>query len=123
MLPESVFFVLHRPSGTGHSAAEAGRLQAEFHCRFGGIACRASALAASHDDVVRMTRDFLAWAPAPSLLIAGGGGGTFRAMVQGVMECADSGLTRTEHTWVSALRLGSGNVVPKHLGIASDPPE
>ena len=64
-----------------------------------------------------------AWAfarrhPEDAVIIAGGGGGTLRAVIEGV------GIERPiKNLRLGALRMGSGNVIARQLGIAKDPLE
>jgi hypothetical protein len=54
---------------------------------------------------------------------ASGGGGTNRALVQGFLEEVESGMVGLEDVLISSLRLGSGNLIPKHFGMPRDPLE
>ena len=62
-----------------------------------------------------------AWAfarqhPEDAVIIAGGGGGTFRAVIEGV------GIEKpNQNLCLGALRMGSGNIIARQLGIAKDP--
>jgi diacylglycerol kinase-like protein len=47
-------------------------------------------------------------------VIAAGGGGTLRAVVEGV-------LGQSPHARIAGLRLGSGNVIPRRYGVPRDP--
>ena len=64
-----------------------------------------------------------AWAfarrhPEDAVIIAGGGGGTLRAVIEGV------GIEKPiKNLRLGALRMGSGNVIARQLGMANDPVE
>lgn len=74
------------------------------------------ALVSDHPTARRRALEFAAASRRPSAIIAGGGGGTVRAAVEGVFQA------RAERrTVLGALRLGSGNVLARRLGIARDP--
>jgi diacylglycerol kinase family enzyme len=55
------------------------------------------------------------------VLISGGGGGTSRAMIQGLLNQVERGRLSLDDAQVSSLRLGSGNVVPKHFDLPAAP--
>jgi hypothetical protein len=44
-----------------------------------------------------------------------------RALLQGMLDAVRRGLVRLEDVRISALRLGSGNLVPKHFGLPREP--
>jgi diacylglycerol kinase family enzyme len=59
---------------------------------------------------------------APAAVLAGGGGGTLRAVIEGVCDaCGSAGLPGPERVRVGALRMGSGNLLAKQFGVPSDP--
>ena len=120
---KSVLLVVNRTSGTGRTPDDVDCLRTVFHHLFASIPNRIFVVTHSHDEVVRQTRDFLTSAPGPHFLLAGGGGGTNRALVQGLMEQVEKGIVRLEDVQISSLRLGSGNVVPKYFGLSSEPLE
>ena len=120
---KSALLVVNRTSGTGRTPDDVDCLRTAFHHLFASIPTRIFAVTPSHDEVVRQTRDFLTSAPGPHFLLAGGGGGTNRALVQGLMEQVEKGIVRLEDVQISSLRLGSGNVVPKTFGLSSEPLE
>jgi hypothetical protein len=117
----SALMVTNRPSGTGRTDDEIDRLRSIFHACFGRISRRVFQVTEGHDEVVLVTRDHLASAPGPCFLLTGGGGGTTRAVVQAVLEMAEQGLVCLDQVRFSALRLGSGNLIPKYFGMSSRP--
>jgi hypothetical protein len=60
-------------------------------------------------------------AQRPSLIVAAGGGGTLRAVVEGVLEAFPAAPPGPDVVRLAALRMGSGNVVARGLGIPRDP--
>jgi len=56
----------------------------------------------------------------PAALIVAGGGGTLRAVVEGVCDDAGRVLPDASRIRLAALRMGSGNVVARRLGVALD---
>src|SRR2546430_1305025 len=64
---------------------------------------------------------WLAARPAvPAVVIAGGGGGTLRAVVEGACDGRPA-LPARDTIRIGGLRMGSGNVVAKRLGVPRDP--
>src|SRR3972149_10947847 len=119
--PESAFLVVNRPSGNGQSEEDIERLRAAFDDRFRWIDDRTFAVAEGHDEVVNLTRGVLAAVKGPCFLLSGGGGGTNRGLGQGFLEDIESGTVGLDDVLISSLRLGSGNLIPKHFGMARDP--
>ena len=120
---ESALFVVNRPSGNGRTTEDLERLQSTFHDCFAPIANRVFEVTEGHDEVLDLTRDFLASFRKPCFLLSGGGGGTNRALVQGLLEKVEKGTIRLGDAQVSSLRLGSGNLIPKYFGLPQEPLE
>jgi len=57
----------------------------------------------------------------PALVIGAGGGGTLRAVVEGVMDAFPEAPPPPEAVLIAGLRMGSGNVVARRLGVPRDP--
>ncbi|MFC1975590.1 diacylglycerol kinase family protein [Chloroflexota bacterium] len=117
----SVLFVVNQPSGNGRTTIEIERLQKDFHQTFASIPRRNFALTTRHDEVERLTRSFLSLFPGPWLLLSGGGGGTNRAVVQGLLAEVEKGTLQLDDVQVSTLRLGSGNLLPRQFGLPREP--
>jgi hypothetical protein len=65
--------------------------------------------------------EFLDASDAPALILVGGGGGTLRAVIEGLCEDSEVGhLPGRERVLIGALRMGSGNVVARQFGIPRD---
>lgn len=80
------------------------------------------AIVDDHPKARRRTEAFLASCDAPALIIAGGGGGTLRAVIEGVCEGREPGqLPGPERVRVAALRMGSGNLLARQFGMPRDP--
>ena len=118
---QSVLLIVNRPSGTGRSAADLDDLRQAFETYFARLPRREFHVTEGHVSVLRLTREFLRATPGPYCLLAGGGGGTTRALVNGLLtECAP-GAPGLEAVRVGVLRLGSGNLIAKRLGMPADP--
>jgi len=74
----------------------------------------------NHQDARQATRDWLATNGTAAVVIAAGGGGTLRAIVEGA--CDGHPRPPTAQTVrIGGLRMGSGNVVPKRYGVPKNP--
>jgi hypothetical protein len=118
---EAALLVTNRPSGRGRTPEEIDHLGSAFHDCFDRIGHRVARVTKDHAEVVTVTRDFLASAQGPCFLLTAGGGGTTRALVQGVFEMAEAGLVRLDEVRFSSLRLGSGNLIPQYFGMSAAP--
>ena len=109
----AILLIGNRLAGTGHPAGMLERLAAELGAELRAVD--------DHPAARRATRDWLAEnAGRPSAVIAGGGGGTLRAVVEGA--CDDRPApTGGETVRIGGLRMGSGNVVAKRYGVPRDP--
>jgi len=75
-----------------------------------------------HSQAREQTTAFLAISDAPALVIAGGGGGTLRAVIEGICMGSEPGhLPGRERVRIAALRMGSGNTVAKQFGVPHIP--
>ncbi len=117
----SALFIVNKSSGNGRTSKEIRYLQHGFHHHFAPIANRVFAITTDHDEVIQLTRNFLTSAPGPWLLLSGGGGGTNRALVQGLLTEIDEQTVRLDDVRISSLRLGSGNLIPKYFGLPAEP--
>ena len=107
-----VLFVINVEAGVGHDADLLARLRSTLKTSFP----TATTIALKgHTAVTSAVRRFVRRGPA--VIIAAGGGGTMRAVAEGV--CLN-GKPRRD-VMVAALRMGSGNVLAKHFGVPKDP--
>jgi Diacylglycerol kinase catalytic domain len=120
-MAERVLLLFNRASGTGHSKPLFSGLEKAFRDGAGGGCEISTATLQSHPAARRLTREFLCASDGGSVVIAGGGGGTLRAVVEGICDDSPSSLPGRDRVRVGALRLGSGNVVAKRLGVPLDP--
>jgi hypothetical protein len=113
----SVLVVLNRSSGVGHAAGLAEEISTALLAGYGGALDVETLVVDDHPQTKQSAAAFVKTAPFPSLVIAAGGGGTLRAAVEGAIESASS----MDAVRFAALRMGSGNVVARNLGIPLDP--
>jgi hypothetical protein len=105
-------------SGTGCPPCLPDELRAELLARCPEATDAAVTIVRDHVAARRAARTFTAGSERPAALIAAGGGGTLRAAVEGVYDGGGSG-----RVVLGALRMGSGNIVARRLGVARDPLE
>ena len=120
---DRVLLLVNRSAGTGHRTAFAEQLGNELRKATGPVANLDVEVVDDHPAARSLAREFLAASRRPGALIVAGGGGTLRAVVEGVCENAGERLPSADRIRIGALRMGSGNVVARHLGVPGDPGE
>lgn len=114
--------VINRKAGTGQGDAIAEKLTLLFRHGLDRLSDVRVELVSNHAAARTCTAEFISESEAPALIVAGGGGGTLRATIEGICDSRVSDeLPGPQHVRVAALRLGSGNVLAKQLGVPRDP--
>ncbi len=116
-----ILLIVNRSSGTGCSPSLVGELMDELRQAGGWPEELELALIDDHPSARLAARSFLAASSRPAALIVGGGGGTLRAAVEGVCDGAAGALPGARQVRLGALRMGSGNVVARRLGVSVGP--
>lgn len=120
MIPvERALLIVNRTSGTGHGEAIADNLSLRLKRGLEDLARVRVERVSDHAAARACAAEFVAESEAPALVVAGGGGGTLRAVIEGL--CSTSGLPAPQRVRVAALRMGSGNVLAKQFGVPHDP--
>jgi Diacylglycerol kinase catalytic domain len=119
-LSTSVLVLLNRASGTGHAESLAGELAEAIRAGYGGPLDVSSKVVDTHPAARSAAAAFVA-DQRPSLVAAAGGGGTLRAVVEGVMDAFPLAPPPPDAVLLAGLRMGSGNVVARNLDIPQDP--
>ena len=117
----SALLILNRASGTGHPAELAEQLGIALRSGYGASLEVQTAVVDDHPEARSAAAHHASLAPRPSLLVAAGGGGTLRAVVEGVLEAFPAAPPGPDVVRLAALRMGSGNVVGRTLRIPRDP--
>ncbi len=117
----SALLILNRASGTGHPAELAEQLGIALRSGYGASLEVQTAVVDDHPEARSAAANHVAAAARPSLVVAAGGGGTLRAVVEGVLQAFPAAPPGPEVVRLAALRMGSGNVVARTLGIPRDP--
>jgi len=108
--------MINRNAGTGQDGSVVERLSSVFKQDLVGLSEVKVELVNDHAEARTRAAGFMSESEAPALVVAGGGGGTLRAVIEGIYD------TRaTERVRVGALRMGSGNVLAKQFGVPGDP--
>jgi diacylglycerol kinase family enzyme len=118
-----ILLIVNRSSGTGCSPALVGALMEELRHAGGWPEELEVALVEDHPSARRAALTFLAASSRPAALIVGGGGGTLRAAVEGICDSTSGPLPGARQVRLGALRMGSGNVIARRLGVALEPVE
>ena len=117
----SALLILNRASGTGHTAQIVDQLSDALRSGHGSALEVEAMVVDNHPEARAAAAEFAKFASRPSLVLAAGGGGTLRAVVEGVMDAFPSAPPRADVLKLAALRMGSGNVVAGKLGMPIDP--
>jgi Diacylglycerol kinase catalytic domain len=114
---ERALLIINRAAGTGEGDSLAEELTLLFKQGLAGVARVRIELVSDHPAARACATAFLTESEAPALIVAGGGGGTLRAVIEGICETRGSaGRVR-----VGALRMGSGNLLARQFGVPTDP--
>jgi len=113
---ERVLLIVNTESGTGCSPALGVALLDAFRESDARPADIELAIVRDHPSARRCAKEFAAGTGRRVAVIAAGGGGTVRAAVEGVIDARAE-----QRAILGALRLGSGNVLARRLGVARDP--
>ena len=119
---ERILLIVNRTAGLGHDHALVDRLRTMLAKAFGEQATLQVDVVGDHPAARARANEFLGASKAPALILVGGGGGTLRAVIEGL--CENSELARLpgrERVLIGALRMGSGNVLARQFGIPRDP--
>lgn len=108
--------MINRSAGTGQDGPVVERLSSLFKQDLSGLSEVKIELVSDHAEARARAAGFMSESEAPSLIVAGGGGGTLRAVIEGIYDTHASGRVR-----VGALRMGSGNLLAKQFGSPGDP--
>jgi hypothetical protein len=119
----SALLILNRASGTGHAAGIVDQLTQALQSGHGSPLEIDAVVVDDHPAARAAAANHALVAPRPSLVVAAGGGGTLRAVVEGVMDAFPAAPPPPQVVRLAALRMGSGNVVARNLGIPLDPLE
>jgi hypothetical protein len=119
---ERILLIVNRTAGIGHGHAIVDRLRTMLAKLSGEQATLQMEVVGDHPAARARANEFLAASDAPALILVGGGGGTLRAVIEGLCEGSEVGrLPGRERVIIGALRMGSGNVLARQFGIPRDP--
>jgi diacylglycerol kinase family enzyme len=114
MLPVArALLIINRTAGAGQDEATIAQLASLFRRELAELRDVQVELVSNHADARARAARFCMASESPGLIVAGGGGGTLRAVIEGI-----SGSSAVR---VGALRMGSGNVLARQFGVPRDP--
>jgi hypothetical protein len=116
-----VLFIINTKAGTGYSSSDITALISSAALNLGRSYVLYVKETDNHKKVTGITKTFLSASHNRKIIIAGGGGGTLSAVITGIYNMADKVETEEGSLKVAALRMGSGNVLAKKLGIHKNP--
>ena len=120
-ITERILLIVNRSAGIGHGDPVVGRLRSMLVKLLGEEATLQVEVVTDHPEARTRAKEFLDASDVPGLIIVGGGGGTLRAVIEGLCEGSEVGrLPGRERVLIGALRMGSGNVVARQFGIPRD---
>jgi diacylglycerol kinase family enzyme len=116
MLPVArALLIINRTAGAGQDEASVAQLTSLFRRELAELRDVQVELVSNHADARACAARFSTANETPALIVAGGGGGTLRAVIEGICE------SRIATVRVGALRMGSGNVLARQFGVPRDP--
>jgi Diacylglycerol kinase catalytic domain len=121
-IAERILLIVNRSAGIGHGDPVVGRLRAMLVKLLAEQATLQVEAVTDHPAARTRAKEFLDASNVPGLILVGGGGGTLRAVIEGLCEGSEEGrLPGRERVLIGALRMGSGNVLARQFGIPRDP--
>jgi hypothetical protein len=118
-LAERSLLIVNRASGTGHGRDVVEKLRETFAGSLAGRTTLRVEIVDDHPSARTCAAEFMAASEAPALVVAGGGSGTLRAVIEGL--CGEGRPPGRERVLVGALRMGSGNPLARQFGVPRDP--
>ena len=112
---ERALLIINRTAGTGQGEASVAQLTSLFKQLLAELPEVRVELVSGHAPARDCAARFISSSEAETLIVAGGGGGTLRAVIEGVCD------SRSSAVRVGALRMGSGNVLARQFGVPRDP--
>jgi diacylglycerol kinase family enzyme len=110
---DRALLIINRAAGTGQGESTVQRLTSLFKEGLAELPEVRVKLVDDHATARDCAAQFVSSSEAPALVVAGGGGGTLRAVIEGVC--------RSSTVRVGSLRMGSGNVLARQFGVPRDP--
>ncbi|HEX6648026.1 MAG TPA: diacylglycerol kinase family protein [Pyrinomonadaceae bacterium] len=119
---ERALLIINRTAGTGQNESVANDLTILFKQALQKLSHVHVELVSDHADARARAAAFVSESDSPALVVAGGGGGTLRAVIEGICDSRTSEeLPGPQRVRVGALRMGSGNLLAKQFGVPHDP--
>jgi diacylglycerol kinase family enzyme len=119
---ERALLIINRRSGTGQSEPVAVSLTSLFKRGLDQLSQVQVESVSDHATARACAAAFMSQSEAPAFIVTGGGGGTLRSVIEGVCDShAPAELPEPQRVVFGALRMGSGNLLARQLGVPKDP--
>src|ERR1051325_6762106 len=83
---ERALLMINQSAGIGQGGSVVERLSSVFKQELGGLAEVKVELVSDHAEARARAAGFISESEAPALIVAGGGGGTLRAVIEGIYD-------------------------------------
>jgi diacylglycerol kinase family enzyme len=114
-----VHLLVNEASGTGHDASVVSGMRRILERAFPHVT---ASVVSDHPGAAAEARRLASDSGPPSTIFVGGGGGTLRGVIEGIAATSEgNGLPGSDRVRIAALRMGSGNLLAKQLGVPKDP--
>jgi hypothetical protein len=114
--------IINSRAGVGYGPSFLDDLRQKTVALFSGQFQVTFQSAKDHREIEESAHKFLIADPSPAIILAGGGGGTLCAVINGICTVsAGPKLPDQNRIVIGALRMGSGNVLARYFGAPADP--
>ena len=114
--------IINRKAGTGVPGQVADQLALLFKQSLDQLSEVKIESVADHAEARTCAAQFFSKSEAPAFVVVGGGGGTLRGVIEGICDSrSPAKLPGPHEVRIATLRMGSGNLLARQLGVPRDP--
>jgi hypothetical protein len=118
---KDMLFIINLEAGTGYEKTEVQELISVIQDRIDPCTRLCIETVSDHPAIIRLTESFIKRNTQEKVIIAGGGGGTLHAVITAIYKLKEKSHQPLPPIKIGTLRMGSGNVIAKLMGIPKDP--